>query len=287
MKYIVTFWMLMITQALAAQNLAQPKASQTDFDKERMRRIDTLLQSVVDRRWAPGIQALIVSNGKIVYNKPFGYGDTENGKRLPPNGIYRIASQTKAITSVAVMMLYEEGKLLLDDPVSKYIPSFSRPNILASFNDADSSFTTVPAKKEITIRHLLTHTSGIAYAEIGGGALNKIYAKHHIPCGLGLQSKRLADFVPLLGTLPIAHEPGAAFTYGMNIDVLGYVVELVTGQTLDHFFRQRIFEPLGMKDTYFYLPKDKFDRLVPLYIVNADGQLRKSPGYFEVNGNIM
>lgn len=260
---------------------------QTKMLKERLPYIDTVLQQAVGNKWTAGAEALIIRNGAIAYHKTFGFNDIETGKKLEPNSIYRIASQTKAITSVAIMILYEEGKLLLDDPVSKFIPSFKNPRILATYNPADTSYTTVPAKKEITIRHLLTHTSGIAYAEIGGGPLNAIYRKHHIPCGLGLQYRRLSEVITDLGTLPLAHEPGTAFTYGLNVDVLGYIVELLSGMSLSDFFQKRIFVPLDMQDTYFYLPKEKNNRLVNLYIVAPNGQLRKSPGYFEVNGNIM
>ena len=262
-------------------------AAAAGMSAKRLQRIDTVLQRALNDKWTNEAQALIIRNGKIAYSKSFGYNDVERKIKLPDNGIFRIASQTKAITSVAIMMLYEEGKLLLNEPVSKYIPSFKNPVVLDQYNEKDTTYTTIPAKKEITIRHLLTHTSGIAYSQIGGGPLNSIYYKNNIICGLGLEDKLLGNEMKILGTLPLLHDPGEHFTYGLNTDVLGYIVEIISGMSLDDFFHKKIFEPLGMKDTYFYLPVEKQNRLINLYIVNADGSLRKSPGYFEVNNNIM
>jgi len=243
-----------------------------DMSEERLQRIDTVLQQALNDKWTNGAEALIIRHGKIIYNKSFGYNDLEKKIKMPDNGIFRIASQTKAVTSVAIMMLYEEGKLLLDDPVSMYIPSFKNPVVLDHYNEKDTTYTTVPAKSEITILHLLTHTSGIAYAQIGGGPSNSIYAKNNIISGLGLEKKLLADNIKKLAALPLMHNPGEQYTYGLNTDVLGYIVEIVSGMSLDEFFHKRLFEPLGMKDTYFQLGVSKF------FNVNA---LVKStcPGY--------
>jgi CubicO group peptidase (beta-lactamase class C family) len=167
------------------------------------------------------------------------------------------------------MMLMEEGKLLLDEPISKYIPAFAKPQVLDKFNPADSSYTTIPAKGEITIRQLLTHTSGISYAQIGTKEANAIYSKADITAGIGVEYGRMlgADMLKL-AKLPLLHQPGEKFTYGLNTDVLGYLVEVVSGQPLDKFFSEKILEPLGMKDTWFYLPADKHNRLVTLHTEN-------------------
>lgn len=262
-------------------------SGQAKMSAERLHRIDTLLQAAVDNKWTNGAVALVIRNGSVAYYKSFGYKDTENKVRMQNDDIFRIASQTKAITSVAVMMLYEEGKFLLDDPISKYIPEFSNPGVLATFNEKDSSYTTTPAKHEITIRNLLSHTSGITYAQTGKGPLNSIYAKNDISSGLGSHQKLLADDIRKLAKLPLLHEPGEKFTYGLNVDVLGYLVEICSGMSLDKFLEQRIFQPLGMKDTYFYLPETKYNRLVNLYLVDKEGKLNKSKGYFIRNGNMM
>jgi len=235
------------------------------FSVERLQRIDHLIEDNIDSGYINGAVGLIARNGKIVYNKSFGIADAEQKKLMNNDNIFRIASQTKAITSVAVMMLFEEGKFLLDEPISKYLPAFARAKVIDLYNDKDTTYTTVPAKREITIRDLLTHTSGIEYAQIGSPRMNAIYGKLKIPGGFVADKIRLADAMDRLGKLPLTHQPGERWTYGLNMDVLGYLVEKVSGKTLDQFFKERIFDPLGMKDTYFYIPAAKQNRLVTVY----------------------
>lgn len=236
------------------------------MDMERLARIDDLVKKYVDSQWIAGATIIAARNGQIVYQKAIGYADVSKKTPLTNESIFRIASQTKAITSVAVMMLYEEGRFLLDDPISRYIPVFGKPQVLDKFNPADSSYTTVPAKSEITIRQLLTHTSGISYAQIGTKEANAIYGKANITAGIGVENGRLlAPDMLKLAKQPLMHQPGEKFTYGLNTDVLGYLVEVVSGQPLDKFFRERILDPLGMKDTWFYLPASKHSRLVALH----------------------
>jgi CubicO group peptidase (beta-lactamase class C family) len=245
------------------------------FSPERLQRIDKLLQQYIDSGWIKGADALIARNGKIVYYRAFGFADAEQKLKMKTNSIFRIASQTKAITSVAVMMLFEEGKFLLDDPISKYIPAFAHPKVLAEFNPKDSTYTTINANREITIRDLLTHTSGIDYAQIGSNNMKAIYAKAGLQAGFVSDKILLADAINKLATLPLAHQPGQRFTYGLNTDVLGYLVEKVSGESLDRFFKERIFDPLGMNDTYFYLPQKKYSRLVAVYTPDKQQHLIK------------
>lgn len=247
------------------------------FSAERLKRIDVMVNDLVSGQGIPGAVVLIVRNGKIAYHQAYGYSDAETKKAMQKDNIFRIASQTKAITSLAVMMLWEEGKFLLDDPVSKFIPEFKNPRVLKAFNAADSSFTTEPAGKEITIRQLLTHTSGIDYAAIGSKEFKAIYAKAGVPSGIGNDKEILADKMKILGGLPLKHVPGERFTYGLNTDVLGYLVEIWSGMPFNQFLRKRIFEPLGMNDTWFYLPAEKHARLVPLY-TGREGKLQKATG---------
>ena len=260
--------------ATFAQVLTPAKPEAAGMSAERLRRIDQMVNGLIESNAAPGAVVLIARNGKIVYHQAYGYSDTESKKPMLRDNIFRIASQTKAITSLAVMMLWEEGKFLLDDPVSKYIPVFKNPKVLKAFNPEDSSYIAEPAGKEITIRQLLTHTSGIDYAAIGSAEFKAIYAKAGVPSGIGNDSDVLADKMRILGTLPLKHLPGERWTYGLNSDVLGYLVEIWSGIPFDQFLKKRIFDPLGMKDTYFYLPKEKHDRLVPLYS-GRDGKLEK------------
>ena len=287
--------------AAPARKLAPPKASPAlavappTVDPAEAQRIDELLtQYTADvgtrgaygplsmptaegsiRRYdrhIPGALALVLREGKVVYRKSFGVNDMFTQSPLRTDAIFRIASQTKAITSIGLMLLYDEGKFQLDDPISKYLPAFKNPTVLASFNPKDSTYTTVPAKSEITIRQLFTHTSGISYPVIGSKEATAIYAKAGIPSGIGTPTGTLATAMGALGKLPLLHQPGERFTYGLSVDVLGRLIEVLSGQSLDEYLRQRLFLPLGMKDTYFYLPADKQARLAELYTENASQQ---------------
>jgi CubicO group peptidase (beta-lactamase class C family) len=266
MQKILTLAILLWASLSVAQPLVSGSPKENGFSSERLTRIDQLCNDYISKNYIPGAVVLIMRNGKVVYHKAYGYSDPEVKTALKKDDIFRIASQTKAITSLAVMMLFEEGKLLLDDPISKYIPEFKNPKVLGSINWSDTTYSTVPAKSEITIRQLLTHTSGLDYAEIGSQDFKAIYAKSKIPSGIGMHSSNqlLADKIKLLGSLPLRHQPGEQYTYGLNTDVLGYLVEVLSGQSLDQFFKTRIFQPLGMNDTYFYLPAEKHNRLVSL-----------------------
>ncbi len=254
--------------------LATPESQ--GFSSERLKRIDREMNGWVEKGWMQGATALVIRNNKIVYYKAAGFSDKEMKISMEKDHIFRIASQTKAITSVAIMILFEEGKLLLDDPVSKYIPAFAKQQVLDKFNAADTTYTTVPAKKEITIRELLTHTSGLGYAQIGSREANAIYAKSNITAGIGVQGDKLLDAMNRLGKLPLMHQPGEKWTYGLNTDLLGCLVEVISGMSLDEFFRTRIFEPLAMTDTYFSIPKNRSWKLVKLYREDSTGKLIKA-----------
>lgn len=232
------------------------------MSSERLVRIDNMLQQAVDSSWTAGAVGFIARDGKIIYNRAFGVSDLVTGAPMKTDDIFRIASQTKAIVSVAAMMLFEEGKFLLDDPVSKYIPEFANNQVLDGFVEKDSTYTTIPARRQVTVRDLFTHTSGIGYAGIGTPVMNAIYAKADIPGGFGDAGIVIGDKMKALGKLPLFHHPGERFTYGLNVDVLGYLIELWSGEKLDQFLKTRMFEPLDMNDTYFYIPGEKQGRLV-------------------------
>lgn len=276
---------------LSAQNntatvLSFGLPEQSNFSAERLARIDKVVQNYIDSGWINGAIALVTRNGKIVYYKGLGYDDKENKIAMKRDAIFRIASQTKAITSVAVMQLVEEGKILLDDQLSKYIPDFKKPVVLDKFNPSDSSYTTVPAKREITIRDLLTHTSGIGYAQIGAPQMNAIYSKAGVYGGIGLPAgMKLSTNILRLAKLPLMHSPGEKWTYGLNDDVLGYLVEVLSGLSFDEYLKKNIFEPLGMKDTYFYIPEAKQSRLATLYTEDSLKHAIKMPEMIQVNGD--
>ena len=279
-KHYFLFVLAVFQLAVVIGQKIVPAASpeSAGFSAERLKRIDREMNDWVEKGWMQGGTALIIRNGKIVYYKAAGYNDLDSRTPMQKENIFRIASQTKAITSVAIMILFEEGKLLLDDPVSKYIPAFKKQQVLDKFNPSDTTYTTTPAKKEITIRELLTHTSGLGYAQIGSKEANAIYAKHDLTAGLGVQEDKLLDAMNRLAKLPLMHQPGEKWTYGLNTDLLGCLAEVISGMSLDEFFKKRIFEPLGMKDTYFLVPKEKATRLVNLYREDSTGKLVKATG---------
>lgn len=199
---------------------------------------------------------------------------------MKPSSIFRIASQTKAITATAVMQLWEEGRFRLDDPISDYIPEFGPAQLLDTFNPADSSYTTRPAKNQITIRDLITHTSGIGYGVIDGDErFKKIYAKAGITDLFTTEKITIGESVRKLARLPLHHEPGTAYTYSEGLDVLAYFVEVVSGKAFDRYLREHLFDPLGMEDTWFYLPKDKAGGLVDVHSKNGK-TWRKHPVTF-------
>lgn len=248
---------------------------------ERLARIDALCESAVSAGDIPGVVALVARKGKIIYWKAFGMADNESGQSLKRDDIFRIASQSKAITATAVMMLWEEGRFNLDDPISKYIPEFKDPQVLESFQYRDTSYTTVAASGEITIRHLLTHTSGIGYGVIDGDERFKmIYEKAGVTDLFTTEEISIEQSVKKLAKLPLHHHPGDAFTYSEGLDVLGYFIEVISGTPFDVFLKNRLFDPLGMEDTWFYLPQEQSSRLVSVQTQSENGEWIRFPVTF-------
>jgi CubicO group peptidase (beta-lactamase class C family) len=277
-------------QANGLARAARPEDA--GFSSARLARIESMIQPQVNKAQIPGAVVFIARNGRVVYHKAFGYRDLDTKAPLRPDDIFRIASQSKAITSLAVMMLWEEGRFSLDDPIERYIPEFAKPTVLTKFNAADTTWEAEPARRSITIRHLLTHSSGLDYAAIGSDEFKAIYAKHGVPSGIGNDRFTIGEKMRALAKLPLKHQPGDRFTYSLGLDVLGYFVEVISGMPFDRFLRTRIFEPLGMKDTWFYLPPDRASRLVTLH-EGVDGKVvprhgtvfdEVNPDYPKVNG---
>ncbi|MFW5756896.1 MAG: serine hydrolase domain-containing protein, partial [Tangfeifania sp.] len=243
--------------------LTEASPESVGMSSERIARIDKMCGDAVAAGDLPGIVSLIARDGKIVHWKAYGMADNQKGRQLKRDDIFRIASQTKAITSTAVMMLWEQGKFRLDDPISKYIPEFKNPQVLSTFKYSDTTWTGRPANSEITIRHLLTHTSGIGYGLIDGDERMKmIYQKAGVTDLFTTENITIEESVKKLAKLPLHHHPGEKYTYSEGLDVLGYFVEIVSGMPFDEFLKTHIFDPLGMNDTRFYLPESKADRLV-------------------------
>jgi CubicO group peptidase (beta-lactamase class C family) len=250
---------------LSAQVIERGNKLNPEIDYQRLSRIDSLVNSYVKNDWVKGAVTLIIKDNQLVQHKGYGYANAETRKPMAADAIFRIMSQTKAITSIGIMILYEQGKLLLDQPVGDFIAEFRNQVVIDKFNAADTTYTVVPAKRNITIRDLLTHTSGIDYAAIGTKTMTAIYAKNEIPSGLGYFNTDLLMQMKKLGKLPLAFQPGERFQYGLNSDLLGCLIEVISKQTLDEFFLKNIFDPLGMKDSYFNVPASKADRLASVY----------------------
>jgi CubicO group peptidase (beta-lactamase class C family) len=262
------------------------------INQDSLRNIDLLLAKAVENQWIAGAVALVAVDGEIVYENAFGYKNITQNKAMKSNDIFRMASMTKAITSIAILKLYEEEKLDFKDPVSKYIPEFSNPQILVAVNHTDSSYTTKPAAREVTIHDLLTHTSGISYG-FADTLMNKIYAKEGIIDLTTLKPIMLEENIAKLAKLPLKHEPGEKFTYGLSIDVLGRVVEVASGQSFDQYLLENIFDPLGMEDTRFYFDDEaQAERLTTMYANTRSEPLVEFPenpnrglsGFYPIKG---
>ncbi|MDO6437292.1 serine hydrolase domain-containing protein [Cyclobacterium sp. 1_MG-2023] len=270
--YLCLSFLFLTSLALEAQTksgqqsppLTQASPSSVGISPERLARIDEMLKESVMDNTIPGAVALIARNGKIVFHEAYGNADA-NGRKLKKDAIFRIASQSKAITSTAVMMLWEEGKFRLDDPISKYIPEFKNPKVLVNFRYSDTTFTSRPANKEITIRHLLTHTSGLGYGIIDGDERMKmLYHKAGTTDLFTTEPVTIKEVALKLAELPLHHDPGEKYTYSVGLDVLGYFVEVISGMTFQDYLLKHLFIPLGMNDTNFYFPASKADRLVTI-----------------------
>jgi CubicO group peptidase (beta-lactamase class C family) len=252
---------LLAALSTSAQQLPTAKPESVGLSSERLERITTLVQHGIDEKRIAGAVTLVARRGHIAWLKAQGMQDREASKPMPTDALFRICSMSKAITSVAVMMLYEEGDFLLDDPVSKYIPEFKNPKVLVK--PASGPSYTIPAKREITIRNLLTHTSGMTYP--WNDDLGQMYKDAKVSDGLSQYDGTIGDSVKRLAGLPLLFNPGERFEYSLGVDVLGYLVEVISGQTFNDFLHTRVFEPLGMHDTYFYPPEDKLNRLATAY----------------------
>jgi CubicO group peptidase (beta-lactamase class C family) len=264
---------VLLSAIAVAQDFPTAKPESVGLSSERLDRIGTAVQRDIDDKRIAGAVTLVIRHGKVAWLKAQGMTDREAAKAMPPDAMFRICSMTKPITTVAAMILYEEGKFLLDDPVSKYLPEFKDAKVLVK--PASGAPYTIPATKEITIRDLLRHTSGITYQ--WNGDLGPMYENAKVASGLLPYDGTIGDSVKHLGTLPLLFNPGDKFEYSLGVDVVGRLVEVLSGKPLDEFFRTRIFEPLGMKDTYFFPPEGKAGRLATAYTYYPDKGLNRFP----------
>jgi CubicO group peptidase (beta-lactamase class C family) len=259
--------------AIGAPSEVKTPPPDSGLSTERIQRLDRVIDDAIARKQIAGVIMLLKRDGKDVYLKTYGMQDIEAGKPMRTDTIFRIASMSKAITVVGALMLYEEGKFLLHDPVGKYIPAFKK-SLVAIPAPAGSpenvKFITVEAKRPMTIRDLMCHTSGLSY---GGGPAGALYEKAKLnDWYFADHDETIGEAMQRLATIPLSGQPGENFIYGFSIDLLGYLIEVVSGQPLDRYLEERIFKPLGMVDTCFYLPPEKADRLMPVYGLQ-DGKL--------------
>jgi len=258
---------------LFAEPLPRAVPEEVGMSSARLERMREVLGQYVDEGRLVGSVALVARHGRVVYLEAFGQRDREADAAMRPDDIFRIASQTKALISTAAMILQEEGRLLISDPVGRYIPAFAKTTVAVP--KEEGGYDVVPAERPVTIRDLLTHTSGVGY---GGGAAEELWKEAGIQGWyFADRDEPIAKTVERIASLPFEAQPGERFVYGYSTDILGAVVEKASGRPLDAFLRERVLGPLGMEDTHFYLPPEKRDRLTAVYSVGEDGRIERAP----------
>jgi CubicO group peptidase (beta-lactamase class C family) len=271
---------VLVVLGLCSVSAIQRPASQGDngFAPDRLARVDRLLQQHVDENRIAGAVALVLRDGRPVYERAVGWSDKEAQRRMTLDTVFRIASQSKAFTSVAILSLMEEGRLSLTTPVSEFIPGFAKSTVIAK---TDAGITTVPARRQINIRDLLTHTAGISYGT--DSTVASLYEAKGLGPAAGFgwytadKDEGICDSMDRLATLPFVAQPGEAYVYGYNTDILGCVVERASGKPLDRFIAERITIPLALRDTRFFLPSDQRTRLATVYSSGEDGKIIRAP----------
>lgn len=267
------FSLLLLLAPAAAQELPRAEPGEVGMSAERLAQLDRFIHGYVEDGRLAGATLIVARRGRVVYDKAFGYRDREAGDLLEADDLFRIASQTKALVSAGIMILQERGQLLISDPLSKYIPEFNETTVAVATESG--SYDVVAARRPITLKHLLTHTSGIGYGQ-GIGA-DRWRAAGIQGWYFADRDESIGETVARMGALPIEAHPGEAWVYGYNTDILGVVIEKVSGKTLEEFLQSEILTPLRMHDTHFYVPSEKVDRLAAVYSVTDDGELNRAP----------
>ena len=257
----------------AAQALPRTDPAAVDLSSERLGRLSDIFQRYVDTEQLAGVVVLVARRGQVAYLEAFGQRDREAGAPMQEDAIFRIASQTKALVSVGVMILQEEGKLLISDPVGRYLPEFKKTKVAVP--NSGGRYDVVDAKRPITIRDLLTHTAGISY---GNGPAEDRWAEAGIQGWyFADRTEPIRDTVAQIASLPFDAQPGEQWIYGYNTDILGALIEQVSGKSLEVFLQDALFDPLDMRDTHFYLPRAKKDRLTVVYSSTPAGSIERAP----------
>ena len=251
--------------------LAKPES--VGFSSERLERLHALMQQVVDQKQLPGAVTLLARHGKVVDYRVYGMRDAASGAPMTRDTIFRAFSMTKPVTGVAMMLLYEQGKWLPSDPISKYIPEFAHLKVCKGVDAAGNMILEEPIHPP-TMQELMTHTAGFVYGFFGETPVDKEYRKAGV-----MQSKSLQEFIDKLAKIPLAYQPGTRWVYSASMDIQGYIIEKLSGQTLPDFMQEHIFKPLGMKDSGFFVPADKRGRFVTVYRSNEKGEVVPAPGF--------
>ncbi len=277
----IALFMVILSASVSAGQRATPKptaAAVNAVSSERLKRLDAVLQEHIDQNRIAGIVALVLKDGKPIYERALGWSDKEAKRPMKVDTIFRIASQTKALTSVAILSLMEEGRLTPTTPVSRFIPAYAKTTVAVK---GEGGVATVPAHRAITIADLLTHTAGISYGT--DGLVSAEYEAKGLGPAAGFgwytadKDEETCDSMERLATLPFVAHPGESYVYGYNTDILGCVVERASGMRLDKFIADRITTPLGMKDTQFFLAAGQRDRLATVYSSGPDGTIIRAP----------
>lgn len=251
----------------SARELAVATPEAEGFSSQRIGRLDASMQRVVDQRKLAGIDVVLARHGKVVHFRTFGKQDLASGVPMQKDTIFRIFSMSKPITSTAMMILYEEGKWNPEDPISNYIPEFAHLKVFKGF-DSNGKMVLEDPIHPPTMRELMTHTAGFTYGFTPNDPVDKMYRDQHV-----LESHTLQDMIDKLAKIPLLYQPGTRWVYSLSVDIQGYLVQKLSGLPLADFMRERIFDPLGMKDTGFYVSKEKWSRLAALYTANKSGEL--------------
>ncbi len=256
-------------------HLANP--SEVGMIADSLNKIEAMVMDFVNANKYPGAVTLIAKNGKIIYESAVGWSDSSRTEPYRKDHLFRMASMTKPLTSVAAMQLIEAGKLNLDDPVGQYIPSFQETEVLSDFNASDTTWTSVPSTIKPTIRHLLTHTAGVPYGFMNPKVNGAILAKNDIPDLTTYQPLTIEETASKLGNLPLVHQPGKKWMYGLNTDVLGRVVEVASGEKLDNYIKEHITKPLEIEMLDFYFNDSLTINLSKIFLPTEDGKIKQSP----------
>lgn len=275
----IAFTTLFLIAGLALTQAQQPakvdmtvvKPETVGFSTDRLERLHALMQQAVDQKQIAGIVTILARHGKVIDYRTYGYRDLASGAPMTKDVIFRDFSMTKPITGVAMMILYEEGKWLPSDPISKFVPEFAHLKVFKGV-DAEGKMVLVDPDHPPTMRELMSHTAGFTYGFFGNTPVDKMYKDANL-----FQLKNLQEFIDKLAQIPLLYQPGKGWTYSVSMDVEGYIVEKLSGQSLPDFVRDHIYRPLGMRDAAFYVPADKRNRFTTLYRTGANGELEADP----------